>query len=101
MPLMGSGPLPSGVKPTINPRMSEPNPLISEIEAFLKTPGVHMTETGFGKAVMNDGKFVAELRKGRKIWPETEQKARAHMERVLSELRAAHQQPNAQTGVAA
>src|SRR4051812_26568750 len=99
MPLMGSGPLQVGVKPTINPPMSEPNPLLSEINVFLNTPGVHMSETGFGMAVMKDGKFISELRKGRKILTHTEQKVREYMEGVLGELRAAHRQPE-QTGAA-
>lgn len=90
-----------GAKPTKNPLMSDPNPLVSEIETFLKTPGVHMTETGFGKAVMNDGKFVSELRKGRRILTDTEQKVRAFMADVIAELRAAHQQPAQHAGAAA
>lgn len=56
--------------------MSEPNPLLSEIEAFLGHPKVDMTETAFGIAALNDGKFVPTLRAGRRVWPETQERVR-------------------------
>lgn len=51
--------------------------LLADVEAFLATSG--MTPTGFGKAVLGDPKFVPQLRKGRRLWPETEQKVRDFM----------------------
>jgi hypothetical protein len=44
--------------------------LLSEIDAFLSVKG--MAETTFGRLAVNDGKFVRRLRKGGRVWPETE-----------------------------
>jgi hypothetical protein len=53
------------------------NPLLKEIDAFLNRRDVSMTETGFGLAVMNDGKFLAELRAGRRTLTDTADRVRA------------------------
>lgn len=55
------------------------NPLLQEIETFLGRDDVRVTETGFGVAVMNDGKFIPDLRDGRRVWPETAEKVRNQM----------------------
>ncbi len=52
------------------------NPLLTEIETFLARPGVKITETAFGLKVMNDGKFISNLRDGRKVLMETAEKVR-------------------------
>ncbi|MGA7711471.1 MAG: hypothetical protein WCA81_06185 [Rhizomicrobium sp.] len=57
--------------------MTTQDDLLAEIEAFLARPDVDLPVTGFGRAVMHDGKFVADLRKGRRGWPETAEKIRA------------------------
>lgn len=52
--------------------------LLQEIDRFLSDH--EMTETRFGVLSVNDGKFVPQLRDGRRCWPETEQKVRSFME---------------------
>lgn len=53
-----------------------PKSLLDEIETFLALDGVEMSETAFGLSAMNDGKFIPELRAGRRLWPDTEKKVR-------------------------
>ncbi len=53
------------------------SPLLTEIEAFL-------TETGrgsfmFGYLSVQNGRLVERLRKGGRVWPETEAQIRAFM----------------------
>lgn len=60
--------------------MTTQDTLLAEIEAFLARPDVDLPVTSFGRAVMHDGKFVADLRKGRRVWPETAQRIRAYMQ---------------------
>lgn len=50
--------------------------LLSEIETFLARTDVQMTETTFGRRATNDGHFISEIRRGRRVWPETAQKVR-------------------------
>lgn len=50
--------------------------LLSEIDAFLGRSDVQISETAFGKLAVNDGHFVADLREGRRVWPETADKIR-------------------------
>jgi 2,4-dienoyl-CoA reductase-like NADH-dependent reductase (Old Yellow Enzyme family) len=52
-------------------------PLIAVIDAFLKDRSV--SPVSFGRAAMNDPHFVRDLRKGRRVWPETEAKVRNFM----------------------
>jgi len=63
--------------------------LLSEIEAFLRTHD--MSATKFGDTAMADRHFVRQLRNGRRLWPETEAKARHFMAtyRASSEAAAA------------
>lgn len=51
--------------------------LLSDIEAFITTHTV--SATWFGETALNDRHFVKQLRKGRRVWPETEQKVRRFM----------------------
>lgn len=44
--------------------------LLSEIEAFLAESG--MGETYFGKAAIGNSEVVPRIRKGGRVWPETE-----------------------------
>lgn len=48
--------------------------LLAEIEAFIAVHG--LSEWQFGDRAMGDRRFVKELRRGRRCWPETEAKAR-------------------------
>jgi 2,4-dienoyl-CoA reductase-like NADH-dependent reductase (Old Yellow Enzyme family) len=52
-------------------------PLIVAIDAFLNDRSV--SPVSFGRAAMNDPHFVRDLRKGRRVWPETEAKVRQFM----------------------
>jgi 2,4-dienoyl-CoA reductase-like NADH-dependent reductase (Old Yellow Enzyme family) len=51
--------------------------LIAAIDAFLKERS--LSHVSFGRAAMNDPHFVRDLRKGRRVWPETEAKVRNFM----------------------
>lgn len=51
--------------------------LLSEIEVFLSETG--MGETYFGKVVSGNSELVKRLRAGKRMWPETIEKAREYM----------------------
>ena len=51
--------------------------LLSDIEAFLEQHQI--SPVSFGRQAMNDPHFVRDLRKGRRVWPETDEKARSFM----------------------
>jgi hypothetical protein len=51
--------------------------LLDDIEAFLTTH--EMAPTRFGDDALGDRHFVKQLRTGRRVWPETEAKARRFM----------------------
>jgi hypothetical protein len=51
--------------------------LISDIQAFCAAQSI--SETRFGELALNDKPFVAQLRNGRRVWPETEAKVRQFM----------------------
>lgn len=53
--------------------------LRTEISAFCERHC--MAKTRFGLMALNDKAFVGQLENGRRIWPETEDKVRAFMER--------------------
>ena len=53
------------------------NALLDDIEAFLETHG--MSPTRFGDDALGDRHFVKQIRQGRRVWPETEAKARRFM----------------------
>lgn len=60
--------------------------LLSDIEAFLTAHG--MSATAFGDKALGDRHFVRQLRKGRRVWPETEAKARRFMATYRPERQA-------------
>ena len=62
--------------------MGQPN-LRAEVEQFLNETG--MPQSAFGRAALNDGNFVADLRRGRRMWPE-------NAERVLDFIRSYRRQ---------
>lgn len=51
--------------------------LLAEIAIFTKAHD--MPESTFGRLSMKDWKFVRDVRAGRRLWPETEQKVRDFM----------------------
>lgn len=66
-------------------QISAPRSLLDEVEAFLAREDVDLPPTAFGLKAVNDGKFVADLRKGRRVWPETAERARAFMREYLGD----------------
>lgn len=52
-------------------------PLRDAVEAFISTTGV--SPTAFGRLALNDPGFVFEIRRGRRVWPETEARVRAYI----------------------
>lgn len=52
-------------------------PLIHAIDSFLADHS--MSPVTFGRKSMNDPHFVRDVRAGRRVWPETEAKARSFM----------------------
>lgn len=53
------------------------NALLAEIEAFLETH--KMGAARFGVAAMGDKHFIRDLKNGRRLYPETEARARLFM----------------------
>lgn len=51
--------------------------MVSAVEAFLDRTS--MSPVTFGREAMNDPHFVRDLRKGRRVWPETDEKVRTFM----------------------
>lgn len=56
------------------PREVKHPDLLAEIERFLSHTG--MKPTVFGQETINDGKLVSDLRRGRRMWPETIERIR-------------------------
>ena len=62
-------------------------PLPETVDAFL---ALHdMAPVTFGRLAMKDPHFVRDLRAGRRVWPETEDKVRAFMTNHVAEQQAA------------
>lgn len=61
-------------------------PLIEQIEAFVSDTG--MSPVTFGREAMNDPHFVRDLRKGRRLWPETEARVRRFLAATPTPRRA-------------
>lgn len=61
--------------------------LLPEIERFLNLTG--MSATRFSQEAIRDRHFVRQLRNGRRVWPETADKARAFMAEYRPESAAA------------
>jgi hypothetical protein len=53
------------------------HPIINEIDSFLKAH--QLAESYFGRQAVNDWKLVAQLRAGRRLWPDTEARIRMFM----------------------
>lgn len=53
--------------------------LLEKIEVHLAKAGI--SAAAFGKEAMNDPAFVYELRKGRRVWPETADRVMKFIER--------------------
>jgi len=53
------------------------HPIVQEIDSFLTAH--KMAESYFGRKAVNDWKLVAQLRAGRRLWPDTEARIRAFM----------------------
>ena len=51
--------------------------LLAEIEAFISTHG--LSQSQFGRLAVNDEHFVADVRDGRRNWPETVARVRLFM----------------------
>lgn len=51
--------------------------LLNDIRAFCDAN--HIKPTRFGEMALNDTAFVHKLERGRRVWPETEAKARNFM----------------------
>lgn len=54
-------------------QQAEPS-LLEAIDEFLEQ--VSMSPVTFGRKAMGDPHFVRDLRDGRRVWPETEERAR-------------------------
>lgn len=61
--------------------------LLDDVEAFLTTH--EMAESRFGVEAAGDKNLVRDLRKGRRLWPETEARVRRHMSTYRPEPKAA------------
>jgi hypothetical protein len=51
--------------------------ILAEVEGFLKRNS--MAASAFGRSAVNDWRFVRDIRAGRRVWPETEQRVRTFM----------------------
>lgn len=63
------------------------HPILHDIDLFLRR--TNLSETYFGRQAANDWKLIAQLRKGRRLWPQTEQRIRAFMDSYRPRGRAA------------
>lgn len=61
-------------------------PLAEAIDAFIETHS--MSPVTFGRRALNDPHFVAQLKGGRRCWPETEAKVRTFIRDYRSEPQA-------------
>lgn len=61
--------------------------LLARIDRFKAATG--MSDTAIGLSSVKDGKFVAELRAGRRCWPETMERVLAFITRPKRKSRAA------------
>lgn len=61
------------------------NTLLNDIDAFRRETG--MTEYRFGFLAVKNGRLVERLRKGGRIWPDTEAQVRAFMRQYKADNR--------------
>lgn len=52
--------------------------IIADIERFLAETG--MKESTFGRGAVKDWKLIGDIRKGRRLWPDTETRIRSFMD---------------------
>lgn len=66
--------------------MATMSQLLAEIEAFCTATGI--APTTFGLLAMNDKAFFAQLRGGRRCWPETEARVRRFIDENRSLMKS-------------
>ena len=59
--------------------------LVTDIDAAIERTGI--SATAFGRA-LGDGHLVHQMRAGRRVWPETAEKIRAHIAKLEAERAA-------------
>lgn len=74
-------------------------PLPKLIENYLAATGI--SPTHFGWHVMGDPKFVFDLRKGRRVRPDTDAKARRHIDANPPPSRTRTRKPRSDSGAEA
>ena len=52
-------------------------PLLDEIDTFVRIN--QLSESAFGRLAVNDWKLLRQLRAGRRMWPDTEDRVRTFM----------------------
>jgi len=52
-------------------------PLLDEIDTFVRIN--QLSESAFGRLAVNDWKLLRQLRAGRRMWPDTEDRVRGFM----------------------
>ncbi len=60
--------------------------LLRDVDLFLKLTG--MKPTNFGRDAINDRGLMTKLRRGRKLWLDTEQRVRAYMDTYAQDAAA-------------
>ncbi|MPW00431.1 hypothetical protein GDY84_07620 [Bombella apis] len=67
--------------------MNNRTKFLRDVDEFLATHS--LAPTKFGLLVMNDGKFISDVKRGRRIWAETEEKVRIFMREYPTNQRSA------------
>lgn len=74
--------------------------LLEDIEAFLiEHEGI--SATALGDRALGDRHFVRQLRQGRRVWPETEEKIRSFMAEYVGAACSSRHGINSDTGASA
>lgn len=73
-----------------------PKTLLQDIEAFLSEQ--EMGASYFGKVAVGNSELVPRLRRGGRVWPETEVKVRSFMFSTLRDKRVTNRTRQATTG---
>ena len=61
-------------------------PLLDEIDTFVRIN--QLSESAFGRLAVNDWKLLRQLRAGRRMWPDTEDRVRGFMASYQPKTRA-------------
>ena len=61
-------------------------PLLDEIDTFVRIN--QLSESAFGRLAVNDWKLLRQLRAGRRMWPDTEDRVRTFMAGYQPKFRA-------------